>query len=107
MVGASDTSLLPASCSLLCRRIPLEEVPEDEDECSAWLHKLYQEKVSAARLGGGEALWDPRTCFKVGAPWGPLGAGSGDEPFSVRMRPHTPVSYCPGADTLLGKGGKE
>ncbi|XP_032693134.1 1-acyl-sn-glycerol-3-phosphate acyltransferase delta [Lontra canadensis] len=29
---------------LYVRRIPLEEVPEDEDECSAWLHKLYQEK---------------------------------------------------------------
>lgn len=27
------------------RRIPLEEVPEDEQECSNWLHKLYQEKV--------------------------------------------------------------
>ncbi|XP_049621472.1 1-acyl-sn-glycerol-3-phosphate acyltransferase delta [Suncus etruscus] len=26
------------------RRIPLEEVPEAEDECSAWVHKLYQEK---------------------------------------------------------------
>lgn len=27
------------------RRIPLEDVPEDEQECSTWLHKLYQEKV--------------------------------------------------------------
>uniref|UniRef100_G1QG13 1-acyl-sn-glycerol-3-phosphate acyltransferase delta n=1 Tax=Myotis lucifugus TaxID=59463 RepID=G1QG13_MYOLU len=27
-----------------CRRIPLEQVPEDEDQCSAWLHRLYQEK---------------------------------------------------------------
>ncbi|XP_010865629.1 1-acyl-sn-glycerol-3-phosphate acyltransferase delta [Esox lucius] len=26
------------------RRIPLGSVPEDETECSAWLHKLYQEK---------------------------------------------------------------
>ncbi|XP_023602635.1 1-acyl-sn-glycerol-3-phosphate acyltransferase delta [Myotis lucifugus] len=26
------------------RRIPLEQVPEDEDQCSAWLHRLYQEK---------------------------------------------------------------
>ncbi|XP_055982413.1 1-acyl-sn-glycerol-3-phosphate acyltransferase delta [Sorex fumeus] len=26
------------------RRIPLEEVPEAEDACSAWVHKLYQEK---------------------------------------------------------------
>lgn len=29
------------------RRIPLEEVPEDEQECSNWLHKLYQEKVGS------------------------------------------------------------
>lgn len=29
----------------LGRRIPLEDVPEDEQECSTWLHKLYQEKV--------------------------------------------------------------
>jgi len=28
-----------------CRRIPLESIPEDEAECAAWLHKLYQEKV--------------------------------------------------------------
>ncbi|GCB72791.1 hypothetical protein scyTo_0006471 [Scyliorhinus torazame] len=26
------------------RRIPLEEIPEDEKGCAAWLHKLYQEK---------------------------------------------------------------
>lgn len=30
---------------LPCRRIPLELIPEDEAECAAWLHKLYQEKV--------------------------------------------------------------
>ncbi|XP_015237469.1 PREDICTED: 1-acyl-sn-glycerol-3-phosphate acyltransferase delta [Cyprinodon variegatus] len=29
---------------LYVRRIPLESVPEDESECAAWLHKLYQEK---------------------------------------------------------------
>ncbi|KAM5324317.1 1-acyl-sn-glycerol-3-phosphate acyltransferase delta isoform 3-T6 [Glossophaga mutica] len=29
---------------LYVRRIPLEDVPEDEDECAAWLHRLYQEK---------------------------------------------------------------
>ncbi|XP_041061895.1 1-acyl-sn-glycerol-3-phosphate acyltransferase delta isoform X2 [Carcharodon carcharias] len=29
---------------LYVRRIPLEEIPEDEGECAAWLHKLYQEK---------------------------------------------------------------
>ncbi|OCT93545.1 hypothetical protein XELAEV_18011223mg [Xenopus laevis] len=26
------------------RRFPLEEIPEDEQEAAAWLHKLYQEK---------------------------------------------------------------
>ncbi|XP_068183203.1 1-acyl-sn-glycerol-3-phosphate acyltransferase delta isoform X2 [Antennarius striatus] len=31
---------------LYVRRIPLELVPEDEAECGAWLHKLYQEKDS-------------------------------------------------------------
>ncbi|XP_026166057.1 1-acyl-sn-glycerol-3-phosphate acyltransferase delta [Mastacembelus armatus] len=28
------------------RRIPLELIPEEEAECAAWLHKLYQEKDS-------------------------------------------------------------
>ena len=32
------------------RRIPLESIPEDEAECAAWLHKLYQEKVSVLRV---------------------------------------------------------
>ncbi|XP_034754161.1 1-acyl-sn-glycerol-3-phosphate acyltransferase delta isoform X2 [Etheostoma cragini] len=31
---------------LYVRRIPLELIPEDEAECAAWLHKLYQEKDS-------------------------------------------------------------
>lgn len=30
---------------LLFRRIPLEQVPDDEKEAGAWLHKLFQEKV--------------------------------------------------------------
>ncbi|CAH2250882.1 1-acyl-sn-glycerol-3-phosphate acyltransferase delta isoform X1, partial [Pelobates cultripes] len=29
---------------LYVRRIPLEEIPEDEKECASWLYKLYQEK---------------------------------------------------------------
>ncbi|XP_076867061.1 1-acyl-sn-glycerol-3-phosphate acyltransferase delta [Brachyhypopomus gauderio] len=29
---------------LYVRRIPLNTIPEDESECSAWLHRLYQEK---------------------------------------------------------------
>lgn len=28
------------------RRFPVEELPDDEQECANWLHKLYQEKVS-------------------------------------------------------------
>lgn len=43
--------------TLLCshRRIPMEDIPEDEDKCSAWLHKLYQEKVGvpSCRVKGG------------------------------------------------------
>ncbi|KAG8444474.1 hypothetical protein GDO86_009592 [Hymenochirus boettgeri] len=31
---------------LYVRRIPLEDIPEDEQECANWLHKLYQEKDS-------------------------------------------------------------
>ncbi|XP_041921297.1 1-acyl-sn-glycerol-3-phosphate acyltransferase delta [Alosa sapidissima] len=29
---------------LYVRRIPLDTIPDDEAECAAWLHKLYQEK---------------------------------------------------------------
>lgn len=29
---------------LYVRRIPVEEIPEDEKECADWVHKLYQEK---------------------------------------------------------------
>uniref|UniRef100_A0AAY4DEJ1 1-acyl-sn-glycerol-3-phosphate acyltransferase delta n=1 Tax=Denticeps clupeoides TaxID=299321 RepID=A0AAY4DEJ1_9TELE len=29
---------------LYVRRIPLDSIPEDEAECAAWLHRLYQEK---------------------------------------------------------------
>lgn len=35
---------------LVHRRIPLEMIPEDEAECAAWLHKLYQEKVSVLNM---------------------------------------------------------
>lgn len=35
---------------LVHRRIPLEVIPEDEAECAAWLHKLYQEKVSVLKM---------------------------------------------------------
>lgn len=48
---------------LFCRRIPMEDIPEDEDKCSAWLHKLYQEKVGALGLRchvmGGQLLVSP------------------------------------------------
>lgn len=29
----------------------MAEIPEDDDKCSAWLHKLYQEKVSGPGQG--------------------------------------------------------
>lgn len=35
---------------LVHRRIPLEAIPEDEAECAAWLHKLYQEKVRVLKM---------------------------------------------------------
>ncbi|ELW63277.1 1-acyl-sn-glycerol-3-phosphate acyltransferase delta [Tupaia chinensis] len=47
------------------RRIPLEDIPEDDDRCSAWLHKLYQEKVSASGLPS-----SVRSCA-TGGPVGP------------------------------------
>lgn len=28
------------------RRFPVEDIPDDEQECAKWLHKLYQEKVN-------------------------------------------------------------
>lgn len=41
----------------------MEDIPEDEDKCSAWLHKLYQEKVGALGLRchvmGGQLLVSP------------------------------------------------
>lgn len=28
------------------RRFAVEDIPDDEQECANWLHKLYQEKVN-------------------------------------------------------------
>lgn len=44
-MGAEVFNILQFLLFAIGRRIPLEEVPEDEQECSNWLHKLYQEKV--------------------------------------------------------------
>lgn len=44
-MGAEVFNILQFLLFTIGRRIPLEEVPEDEQECSNWLHKLYQEKV--------------------------------------------------------------
>lgn len=97
VVGASGVGLPAASCSLLCRRIPLEEVPEDEDECSAWLHKLYQEKVSAAGASVGPN--DPRFELRLWARRGGL--------WELTVaRPHCLVSSRPGADALFNSGEK-
>ncbi|KAK2114649.1 hypothetical protein P7K49_008915 [Saguinus oedipus] len=46
-------------------RIPLEDIPEDDAKCSAWLHKLYQEKVSALGTRGPfmSQLWTRRAAM--------------------------------------------
>lgn len=44
------------------RRIPLELIPEEEAECAAWIHKLYQEKVRAVLKA--EVWW--RQCSPQG-----------------------------------------
>lgn len=35
----------------------MEDIPEDEDKCSAWLHKLYQEKVGVPSCGVKGGHW--------------------------------------------------
>ncbi|XP_060229636.1 1-acyl-sn-glycerol-3-phosphate acyltransferase delta isoform X1 [Meriones unguiculatus] len=42
LLGVLNGKKYHADCYV--RRIPMEGIPEDEDKCSAWLHKLYQEK---------------------------------------------------------------
>ncbi|KAM4865612.1 1-acyl-sn-glycerol-3-phosphate acyltransferase delta isoform 2-T4 [Thomomys bottae] len=42
LLGVLNGKKYHADCYV--RRIPMEDIPEDDDECSAWLHKLYQEK---------------------------------------------------------------
>ncbi|XP_063047559.1 1-acyl-sn-glycerol-3-phosphate acyltransferase delta [Engraulis encrasicolus] len=56
---------------LYVRRIPLDSIPEDEAECAAWLHKLYQEKdsfqehyVQSGRFPG-PVLSPPRRCWSL------------------------------------------
>lgn len=44
----TDDSADPIFCPH--RRFPVEEIPEDEQECSTWLHTLYQEKVTFSPL---------------------------------------------------------
>jgi len=44
-VAAEVFNVLQFLSFTIGRRIPLEEVPKDEQECSSWLHRLYQEKV--------------------------------------------------------------
>lgn len=58
---------------LYLRRIPVEEIPEDEKECADWLHKLYQKKdalqeeyFTTGRFPGNPVA-DPRRI-----PWGLL-----------------------------------
>ncbi|XP_043923963.1 1-acyl-sn-glycerol-3-phosphate acyltransferase delta isoform X2 [Protopterus annectens] len=57
---------------LLVRRIPLEEIPEDENECGNWLHKLYQEKDAFQEeyfktgVYPGTAIVPPRRIWTLG-----------------------------------------
>lgn len=55
-MGAKVFNILQFLLFTIGRRIPLEEVPEDEQECSNWLHKLYQEKVGFLSSTGGLGL---------------------------------------------------
>lgn len=48
--GALGHDVKDLTSPLVHRRIPLEVIPEDEAECAAWLHKLYQEKVSVLKM---------------------------------------------------------
>lgn len=38
--------VLYSKTSSSSRRFSVEDIPEDEQECAGWLHKLYQEKVN-------------------------------------------------------------
>ncbi|XP_004869047.1 1-acyl-sn-glycerol-3-phosphate acyltransferase delta isoform X1 [Heterocephalus glaber] len=42
LLGVLNGKKYHADCYV--RRIPMEDIPDDDDQCSAWLHKLYQEK---------------------------------------------------------------
>ncbi len=47
---------IPFKSKLLCRRIPLDKIPyDDEEKCSQFIHELYKEKVFVFRF-----YWD---CF--------------------------------------------
>lgn len=48
--GALVLDVKDLTSPLVHRRIPLEAIPEDEAECAAWLHKLYQEKVRVLKM---------------------------------------------------------
>lgn len=90
---------LPAP-PLPCRRIPLEQVPEDEDQCSAWLHRLYQEKVSA--WPGPCQLCSEGTGVLGGCPVGmgcPIEIGGTELCHWTRSR--TPAMKDPGAGPRL------
>lgn len=42
LLGVLNGKKYHADCYV--RRIPMEDIPDDDDQCSVWLHKLYQEK---------------------------------------------------------------
>lgn len=40
----------PIAAEILVERIPLEDIPEDSDKISNWLHENYQHKVLGFRI---------------------------------------------------------
>nr|XP_023648697.1 1-acyl-sn-glycerol-3-phosphate acyltransferase gamma [Paramormyrops kingsleyae]XP_023648698.1 1-acyl-sn-glycerol-3-phosphate acyltransferase gamma [Paramormyrops kingsleyae]XP_023648699.1 1-acyl-sn-glycerol-3-phosphate acyltransferase gamma [Paramormyrops kingsleyae]XP_023648700.1 1-acyl-sn-glycerol-3-phosphate acyltransferase gamma [Paramormyrops kingsleyae]XP_023648702.1 1-acyl-sn-glycerol-3-phosphate acyltransferase gamma [Paramormyrops kingsleyae] len=67
LLGIINGEQYKADMSL--RRFPVEEIPEDEQECSTWLHTLYQEKDALQEQYIKEGIF-PGSSFKPSRrPW--------------------------------------
>ncbi|KAJ8252953.1 hypothetical protein GJAV_G00207550 [Gymnothorax javanicus] len=54
------------------RRFPVENIPDDEKECAAWLHKLYQEKDALQEQYEKEGCYPGPTIIPPRRPGSPL-----------------------------------
>ncbi|NP_001279132.1 1-acyl-sn-glycerol-3-phosphate acyltransferase gamma isoform X1 [Callorhinchus milii] len=54
------------------RRFALDDIPEDEKECAAWLHKLYQEKDALQEQYEKEGTYPGEQIIPPRRPWGIL-----------------------------------